>query len=174
MTLSPRARTTLRWTGIGLGVGVAAILLTLALVDWNSLKGPIERFATAKSGRTVRIAGNLDVDVWTWTPKVTVEGLTLGNPPWEPAKPMAQIEKLHVQLALLPLLKGDIVSAARRAHQAQRGITSRHPGPRELDLRKQTPDERTGKPATGPASRAGIPHSGRAHFPFATRSCTSR
>ncbi len=108
MSLSPRARTTLRWTGIVFGVLVAAILLTLALVDWNSLEGPIERFASEKSGRVVRI-GNLDVDVWTWTPKVTVERLTLGNPPWEAAKPMAQIEKLHVQLKLLPLLKGDVI-----------------------------------------------------------------
>ncbi len=108
MVLSPRTRTTLRWTGIVLGVLVAAILLTLALVDWNALRGPIERFASAKSGRVVRIA-HLDVDVWSWTPKVTVEGLSLGNAPWEPAKPMAQIQKLHVQLALLPLLKGDVV-----------------------------------------------------------------
>ena len=108
MSLSPRTRTTLRWTGIVFGVLVAAIVLTLALLDWNTLRGPIERFASAKSGREVRI-GNLDVDVWTWTPKVTVERLTLGNPPWEAAKPMAQIEKLHVQLKLLPLLKGDVI-----------------------------------------------------------------
>ena len=109
MAASPRTRKALAWTGIVLGVLVAAILLTLALVDWNALKGPIERFASARSGRAVSIAGKLDVHLWSWTPSVSIEGLAIGNPPWETAKPMAQIERLQVQLKLLPLLRGDVI-----------------------------------------------------------------
>ena len=109
MNLSRRTRLTLAWTGVTLGVLVGAALLALALVDWNAMKGPIERLASARSGRTVKIAGDLDVHVWSWTPSFTVSGLTVGNPPWEAAKPMAQIERLHVQMKLLPLLKGDVI-----------------------------------------------------------------
>src|SRR5690349_423697 len=109
MNLSRRTRLTLAWTGVTLGVLVGAALLALALVDWNAMRGPIERMASARSGRTVKIAGNLDVHVWSWTPSFTVSGLTVGNPPWEAAKPMAQIERLQVQMKLLPLLKGAVI-----------------------------------------------------------------
>jgi uncharacterized protein involved in outer membrane biogenesis len=88
---------------------VLLAVLALALIDWNSMKGPLERFATTKSGRTVKISGPLEVHVWSLTPKASMQGLTIGNPPWEPAKPMVKIERLNVQLKLLPLLKGDVI-----------------------------------------------------------------
>jgi uncharacterized protein involved in outer membrane biogenesis len=43
------------------------------------------------------------------TPKVTVDGLTVGNPPWEIQRPMISVQRLEVRLKLLPLLKGDVV-----------------------------------------------------------------
>jgi AsmA family protein len=109
MNLSRRTRHVLAWTGVTLGVLIGAVLLALVLIDWNAMKGPIERMATARSGRQVKIAGNIDVRPWSWTPSVTVSGLTLGNPPWEAAKPMVQVERVEVQLKLLPLLKGDVI-----------------------------------------------------------------
>ncbi len=109
MRQKSRPLTVLRWVGIGLGALIALVVLALALMDWNALKRPIERIASARSGRTVTIAGPLEVHVWSWTPSVTLNGLTLGNTPWEPARPMAQVERLHVQLKLLPLLKGDVI-----------------------------------------------------------------
>jgi uncharacterized protein involved in outer membrane biogenesis len=57
----------------------------------------------------VKIAGDIEVHPWSWTPTVSVSGLTLGNPPWEAARPMAQIDRLMVQIKLLPLLKGDVI-----------------------------------------------------------------
>jgi AsmA family protein len=109
MALTPRTRAALRWTGIVVGVIVALLLLTLALIDWSSLKGPIERYASERSGRQVSIAGDLDVRVWSWTPSATVEGLTIGSAPWDKSRPMAQIERVTVQLKLLPLLKGEVI-----------------------------------------------------------------
>jgi AsmA family protein len=109
MALTPRMRSALRWTGIVLGVLVVIVVLTLALIDGDSMKGPIERYASAKAGRTVSI-GKLEVHAWSWTPSATVEGLKVGNPKWEKARrPMAQVERLNVQLKLLPLLKGDVI-----------------------------------------------------------------
>src|SRR4051812_32910006 len=109
MNLSRRTRHVLAWTGVTLGVLIGAALLALALVDWNAMKGPIERMASQRSGRTVKIAGDIDVHPWSWTPSVSVSGLSIGNPPWEAAKPMAQVERLAVQIKLLPLLKGDVI-----------------------------------------------------------------
>ena len=72
-------------------------------------KKPIERFASARSGRPISIAGALDVHPWSWTPSATVDGLTIGNPAWERGPPLARIERASVQLKLLPLLKGDVI-----------------------------------------------------------------
>ena len=107
--MTPKFRKSLRWTGISVGGLVLVVVLVLAFMDWNLLKHPIERIASAKSGRTVTIAGNLDVHIWSWTPTVTLNGLTLGNPPWEADRPMAKIERLEIHLKLLPLLKGDVI-----------------------------------------------------------------
>jgi len=100
---------TLRVTAIGLGSLIVIVLVALALFDWNALKHPIERMASAKTGRTISIGGKLQVHIWSWTPTVIVNGLTLGNPPWESARPMATVDRLEIHLKLLPLLKGDVI-----------------------------------------------------------------
>jgi uncharacterized protein involved in outer membrane biogenesis len=107
--MTPTVRSTLRWLGLIFASLVVIIILALALLDWNLLKKPIEHIASARSGRTVTIAGNLDVHIWSWTPTVTLNGLTVGNLPWEAPRPMLQIERLQIKLKLLPLLKGDII-----------------------------------------------------------------
>lgn len=107
--MNPTLRRTLRWTGLTVAGLVVVVVLVLAFMDWNLLKHPIERMASAKSGRTVTIAGDLKVHIWSWTPTITLNGLTVGNPPWEAKRPMARIERLEIHLKLLPLLKGDVI-----------------------------------------------------------------
>ncbi|HVY82715.1 MAG TPA: AsmA family protein [Steroidobacteraceae bacterium] len=109
MVLGRKSRSALKWTGVVVGALIAAVLLTLAFIDWNALKGPIEQMASAHSGRTVKIDGPLDVHLWSLTPRASVSGLTVGNPPWEPSRPMMHVDRLDVQLKLLPLLKGEII-----------------------------------------------------------------
>jgi uncharacterized protein involved in outer membrane biogenesis len=104
-------RKKLKITSIALASLIVIVLVTLALFDWNSLKHPLERMAGAKTGRTVTIGGKLDVHIWSWTPTVIVNQLTLGNPPWESARPMATVDRLEIHLKLLPLLKGDVILA---------------------------------------------------------------
>lgn len=109
MARNSRLLTHLRRAGLAVAALLLILVLTLSLIDWNVLKQPIERVASARSGREVRIAGKLDVDVWSWTPSVRLNGLRLGNPPWEAARPMAQVERVQLQLKLLPLLKGEVI-----------------------------------------------------------------
>src|ERR1700681_3965407 len=107
--MNPTLKKTLRWVGITVGGLVMVIVLVLAFVDWNLLKHPLERMASARYGRTVTIAGDLNVHIWSWTPTITLNGLTLGRPPWEANRPMAKIQRLEIRLKLLPLLKGDVI-----------------------------------------------------------------
>src|SRR5258708_4622754 len=102
-------RKTLRVTAVVLGSLMVIVLVALALFDWNTLRHPIERIASAKTGRTISIGGKLQVHIWSWTPTVIVNGLTLANPHWESARPMATVDRLEIHLKLLPLLKGDVV-----------------------------------------------------------------
>jgi len=101
-------RTAAAWVGGVLGGVVAAILLFLLLADWNMLRGPISRYASERLHREVVIAGDLDVHPWSWSPSATVNGLRIGNPAWAGPGPMTQIDRLTVQIRLLPLLRGRV------------------------------------------------------------------
>ena len=109
---SRRALSVLKWSGIVVASLLVVLLLFLALVDWNAMKRPFERVASNALGRPVSIAGDLDVDPWSWTPRLAASGITLGNAAWDDQKSkptMAKIERLEVRMKLLPLLKGDVV-----------------------------------------------------------------
>jgi hypothetical protein len=88
---------------------VLLMVLCLTFMDWNLLKKPIERGASARFGRAVTIAGPLQVRGWSRTPTLTLNGLTVGNPPWEPDRPMLKVERVQLQLELLPLLGGHLI-----------------------------------------------------------------
>ncbi len=107
--MNPTTRATLRWTGLIAGALLLVLIVSVSLIDWNRLKHPIERIASAHSGRAIRIAGDLKVHVWSLTPEIALTGLTVGNPPWEPEPSLAKIERLYIKLKLLPLLRGDVV-----------------------------------------------------------------
>ncbi len=85
------------------------LILVLALIDLDVFRHPLERIASARSGRTVTIAGRMTGHIWSWTPGISLTGLTVGNPPWEPARAMAEVQRLDLQLRLLPLLRGRLV-----------------------------------------------------------------
>ena len=104
-----RAKKIFLWIAGVFAALVLVLVLTLLLFDWNTLKHPIERMASAASGREVRIEGPLQVHIWSLTPSAVINGLRIGNPPWEVQRPMVSVERVEVNLKLLPLLKGDVV-----------------------------------------------------------------
>src|SRR5580698_10189981 len=97
------------WVLIVLGGLLFLVVLAILFLDWNRLKHPIERLASARSGREVRIEGALEVHPWSWSPTVTLNGLRVGNPPWEGGPPMLQVERLQARIELLPLLRGRVI-----------------------------------------------------------------
>lgn len=92
---------------------VAAVIgggiVLLAVLDWNQLRGPISRFASARLDREVAILGDLDVRPFSFTPSATVGRLQIGQPAWAGEGQMAEIERLHLQIEALPLLRGQLV-----------------------------------------------------------------
>jgi AsmA family protein len=98
-----------KWVASGFAVLTLALVLFFALFDWNYLRGPIGRYASDRLDREVRITGDLDVKIFTWTPRITADGITVRQPTWGPKGYMAQLQRLTVEVKLLPLLKGDVV-----------------------------------------------------------------
>jgi AsmA family protein len=102
MNQDPRAHRVLRWVAIAAATVVIAIVAIIAFVDWNDMRGPIERMVSARTGRPVRINGDLHVRLLSLTPSAQIEGLELGNLPWAGPGSKAFVDRLDVQMKVLP------------------------------------------------------------------------
>jgi uncharacterized protein involved in outer membrane biogenesis len=87
---------------------VAAIVIFLLLFDWNMLRGPVGRWASAKYEREIALQGDLDVKLFSWTPSVIVRDLKVGGPAWAKEKDTADIERIEASVRLRKLLAGQI------------------------------------------------------------------
>ena len=95
------------WAGGVFGVLVLSLLLFVTFADWNALKGPISRMASAATGREIVIHGDLDVDPWSWTPEIRINRLSIGNPErYRERGEFAVIEEAEAAVRLLPLFIG--------------------------------------------------------------------
>jgi uncharacterized protein involved in outer membrane biogenesis len=113
MLMDTQRHSRVRHVGRGIGIAVAALvlglLLFLALFDWDHLRGPISRMASADLHRQVRM-DHLTVRLWQRDPTVRIEGLSVANPAWAPGN-MAEIKALTVAIEPWPLLRGRVVLA---------------------------------------------------------------
>lgn len=104
--MSPRAR-------IGFsaaGLFVFALVMFVVLFDGNWLRGPVGAAASTRLGRTVVIAGDLKIHPWSLRPSLEAHDVRIAQPDWhKTGGDMARIDRLSVQLAVLPLLAGRTV-----------------------------------------------------------------
>ena len=101
-----------KWTGITILAFLLAIIVTLYFLDWNQMRGPLGRYLSERTGREVRIEGNLDVKLFTWQPVFDVGGLHIGNPSWLTSKGRPQAAKINhvrIELRLVPLIFGNLI-----------------------------------------------------------------
>src|SRR5258706_2491354 len=103
------------WSGLIWGAGifvgfVAVVLVVLASIDWNVMRGPMSRYLSARLHRDVQIEGDLDVKPFSWTPRMTIDGLKVSQPSWvtdaaKQAKDVADIRQLTLAVDLMNLLR---------------------------------------------------------------------
>jgi hypothetical protein len=101
---------TLKWPIRVLLACIAALVLVIiaCLVDANFLRGVLTRYASSRTGRSIRIDGNLTAHLISLSPRLTAERVSVGNPPWMPPGPTAEIGTLSFSVELLPLLSGSL------------------------------------------------------------------
>ncbi len=100
------------WLKIAGGAWLAlslAVLVFLVVFDWNWARGPISRIASAQLQRTVSIDGNLDVHPWSLKPRAEAAKIRIGQPAWAGTGQMATVERLAVQIEVLPLFRRRVV-----------------------------------------------------------------
>lgn len=83
-------------------VGIA-VLVAVSMVDANKFRAPLARFIAARTGRYIRIDGSLKAHLLSLTPRLIAERVAIGNPPWMPPGPTAEIGTLSLSVELLPL-----------------------------------------------------------------------
>ncbi|WP_374655010.1 AsmA family protein [Dongia sp.] len=93
-----------------IGGGILAVIIVLALVapffiDLNSYKGLIAEKAKEATGRDLVIDGDISLSLLP-IPSVSVDGIKFGNAAEGSAANMAEIDKVKVKVALMPLLSG--------------------------------------------------------------------
>ena len=101
-----------------IGVGVlslmAVLIAVLALLDWNVMRAPLSRYLSSRLDREVRIDGDLDVTLFSWTPRAVLNGLVVQQPDWvrernNNTEAFAEIEQLAVSVELSQLIRGRVV-----------------------------------------------------------------
>jgi uncharacterized protein involved in outer membrane biogenesis len=97
-----------RWIASVFAVLAIALVLFFAFFEWNWLRGPAGRYASNKLEREVRITGDLDVKLFSRTPRITADGITVRQPAWAGSGYMAELQRLTVEVELFPLLRGEV------------------------------------------------------------------
>ncbi|MBC7907797.1 MAG: AsmA family protein [Rhodospirillaceae bacterium] len=92
---------------------IAALALMVGLVaavksmDFNRMKGLLTEQVRSQTGRTLVIAGPLELRLGL-IPRIIATGITLGNAPGGSRTEMIKIERAEAEISLLPLLKREI------------------------------------------------------------------
>ncbi|MCP4922453.1 MAG: AsmA family protein [bacterium] len=104
-----------RFARITIGAVLAFIAVLFILpyaINWEDYKGDISEQVKEKTGRDLTIKGPLKVSFLP-SPRVSLEEVTLSNMAGGTSPYMAQVKKIQVRLALLPLFTGNLVLRAR-------------------------------------------------------------
>ncbi|MGD8958596.1 MAG: AsmA family protein, partial [Desulfobacteraceae bacterium] len=92
---------------LGLLLLAAAAFAALLFVDPTLFRGQLEAGASAAFGRGVRFVGPIRLER-SLKPRIVVNQMTIDNLPWASAAHLAVADEVAVQVALWPLLSGEL------------------------------------------------------------------
>ncbi len=101
-----RPRNVLLAGGTTILAAAAAVLVVLFSADPNDYRGVFESTLQSATGRDVSI-GSIEFAV-SLSPTIVLEDVTLANAEWGSRRQMVAADRVEVQMALLPLLRGEL------------------------------------------------------------------
>jgi len=84
---------------------IVALYAFLALYDFNKFKPMIAKAVKDATGRELTITGNIEFELGI-RPTLVVEDVSFQNASWSSTPDLAQVKRLEVQIAVLPLIIG--------------------------------------------------------------------
>jgi AsmA family protein len=102
-----------RWIKIISVIAVLCIAIVVAGVailksmDFNEYKGLIAEKASEATGRDLKIAGDLNLEI-SLNPSIAVEGVTFANASWGSKPEMVSIKRFAAEVSIMPLLSGTL------------------------------------------------------------------
>lgn len=147
--------------GLGL-VLVGAMMSTLILFDWNMLRGPIGRWASARYDREIALRGDLDVHLFSWTPTAVVRDLKIGGPDWARDRDTVAVEEIRASVRLRKLFAGQIEMPLLSFTRPQAVLIATEDGRKSWELNPDKPD--TGKGMKLPVIQQLVISGGRLTF----------
>ncbi|MCW8906862.1 MAG: AsmA family protein [Sedimenticola sp.] len=139
-----------------LGILIALLLLIplvligiLMSLDFNQYKPQVVAQVEALTGRKLSIDGDLELSI-SLSPSIQVNGVSLANATWGSTGNMVSVGELAAQVALLPLLTGDVRVTRLVARQAEVVLERNAEGVANWQFSKA-------EPAEGDSSGASLP-----------------
>ena len=99
----------LKWLGALLLALPLMAMLWIAVFGWNWARGPLQRFATERTGRALTIGGDLEVSLGWPAPRVRAGSVSFANPTWAKEKQLVAMDEAEISVDLLQLLRGKLV-----------------------------------------------------------------
>lgn len=142
----------------GLAVFVALIALVLAFFPWDTLRGPLNRYVSDRTGRHFEITRKLDVKLGR-TIRILADGIEFANPEWASDPLLVKAEGAQIDIELWPLFRRHVVMPRVELRQPQLGLQVEADGRRSWALGRDS-----GDPRNIPDIGALIVDRGSAHF----------
>lgn len=106
-------RTALKWTGraialvlVAIAIEATAFVFYVDTINFNKIVSGLSAEVGSELGRKVEVDGPVRANLWTLRPALTIENVRIANAPWGSRDTMIAVGRFHLQLKLLPLLRG--------------------------------------------------------------------
>ena len=126
---------------VGFAVVLTALVLLVVFFPWDSLRGPLNRYVSDRTGRHFEITRHLDVKVGRTT-RILADGIEFANPDWARDPHLLRAEAAEIDIRLWPLIRSRIELPLVKLTKPQLGLQMEPDGRRSWALGRDTSDKR--------------------------------
>ena len=122
---------------------LAALAVLLTFFPWDTLREPVNRYVSEKTGRKFEITRRLDVGIGLRGATVKADGIEFANPPWARDPYLVKAERAEFDIRLWPLITQKVVIPRLALSSPTLGLQMEPDGRRTWALGKDTSDPGT-------------------------------